>query len=39
MAKKLKYRECPHCQRIIPPDYDFSEHVDMCKVILNKKGR
>ena len=32
--KKLRYRECPHCKRVIPSAYDFNEHVDMCAKLL-----
>ena len=28
---KPRYRECPYCHRIIPPQYSFEEHKELCK--------
>ena len=28
---KLKYRECPHCRRVVPSGYDFAEHKKICR--------
>lgn len=29
--KKLKHRECPYCNRVVPSDYNFNEHKKLCK--------
>lgn len=31
--KTKKYRYCKYCDRKIPPQYDLSEHIKICKNI------
>ena len=38
LCKKRKYRECPHCDRIIPHPYNFNEHKQICKTIRQNHG-
>ncbi len=37
-SKKQEYRLCSYCKRIIPPQYDFEEHKELCRNV-NKETK